>query len=91
MPDRKQDDAPTTDDLLLGILTLLADEREQRLMEPPSAQRTELLLSNAGLGNDVIGRVLDKNSDAVRMVIARARKSTPAKKLTSRTTTSKAK
>ncbi|MFC6157187.1 hypothetical protein [Kribbella jiaozuonensis] len=79
-----------TEELLLGILTLLADEREQRIKDSSSEPRTELLLSNAGLGNDVIARAVNKNPDAVRMVIARAKKSVPAKKATARKTTPKA-
>lgn len=71
---------PSTDDLLLGVLTLLADEREHRLKDASSAPRTELLLSNAGLSNELIARVLNKNPDAVRMMVARAKKSAPAKK-----------
>ena len=79
-------DTPTTDELLLGILTLLADDREQRVRQLPDAPRTELLLSAAGLSNEVIAKALGKNPNAVRMAVARANtpaaKKQPAKKTT---------
>lgn len=67
---------PAITDLLLGILVLLADDREHRVRDSPNKQRTELLLSAAGLNNDIIARAVGKNPNAVRMTIARASKST---------------
>lgn len=64
-----------TDDLLRAILTVLIDEREQRGAERPGQRRTELILADAGLPPATIAQLLGKNSDAVRMAIARARKS----------------
>jgi hypothetical protein len=91
MADKRQPEAPTTEDLLIGILTLLADDREQRVQNSPDALRTELLLDAAGLRPDLIARAVNKSPDAVRMMISRAKKSTPSKRASSRKTTAKAK
>ncbi|MEO6701019.1 MAG: helix-turn-helix transcriptional regulator [Jatrophihabitantaceae bacterium] len=86
MPVRRADgdDLPSTDELLLGILTLLADDREQRVRNSSDQPRTELLLSSAGLSNEFIARALGKNPNAVRMLISRAKEKSaaPAKKST---------
>ena len=77
-------DASGATELLLGILTLLADDRERRIRESKESNtspRTELLLSSAGLSNELIARALHKNVDAVRMAISRAKK--PTKKAAS--------
>lgn len=78
-------DASTTNELLLGILTLLADEREQRARQEPDSPRTELVLDAAGLSVEVIAKAVGKNPNAVRMTIARA-KAAAAKKQPARKT-----
>src|SRR5579859_1663900 len=68
-------------DLLLAIATILADGREQALVDHPEQVKTELLLANVGLSYGVIARILGKKPDAVRMTITRARAGqSPSKK-----------
>ena len=59
---------------LVGILAVLVDEREARLGEGYEARKTDVLLSEAGLSYDEIAALLNKNRDAVRMAVKRARK-----------------
>lgn len=59
---------------MMGILALLAAEREERLTDSGEAQRTEVILSNAGMTASEIGRVLGRSRDAVRMTITRAKR-----------------
>ena len=64
---------------LVGILAVLVDEREARLGEGYEVRKTEVLLSEAGLSYDEIAALLNKNKDAVRMAVSRARKPKKAK------------
>lgn len=57
---------------MIGILALLAAEREERIANT-DRMRTELLLANAGLPIREIARVLGKNYQAVQKVIWRDR------------------
>jgi hypothetical protein len=63
----------TQDAMLMGILALLADEREARVAGQAGVVKTELLLSDAGLSNATIARVLGKQQDAVRMAVTRGK------------------
>jgi DNA-directed RNA polymerase specialized sigma24 family protein len=65
------DDAPSTEPALLGILALLAADRAER--DPPPKLPTELVLDAAGLDYRLIAAITDKKPDAVRMKISRAR------------------
>ena len=56
---------------MLGVLALLIDEREQRIGNDKSAERTEVLLGRVGLSVDDIAAAMGKKRDAVRMMIAR--------------------
>lgn len=56
---------------MLGVLALLIDEREQRIGNDKSAERTEVLLARVGLSVDDIAAAMGKKPDAVRMMIAR--------------------
>ena len=59
------------DAAMLGVLALLIDEREQRIGNDKSAERTEVLLARVGLSVDDIAAAMGKKRDAVRMIIAR--------------------
>ncbi len=56
---------------MLGMVALLIDEREQRIGNDKSAERTEVLLARVGLSVDDIAAAMGKKRDAVRMMIAR--------------------
>ena len=56
---------------MLGVLALLIDEREQRIENDKSAERTEVLLARVGPSVDDIAAAMGKKRDAVRMMIAR--------------------
>ncbi len=62
--------------LALGVavasLALLIDAREARIGDEKDPEKTEVVLSRAGLSNDDIAAVTGKRPDAVRMAIARA-------------------
>lgn len=58
---------------MAGILALLADERENRTKDDKSAEKTEVLLANAGVPIDGIAAAVGKKRDAVRKTISRAR------------------
>lgn len=62
-------DAPAPDPALLGILTLLAAERDPKASPP-----TEVLLARAGLSYSVIAGIVDKTPGAVRKAASRADK-----------------
>ena len=73
----------STNELLLAILALLVNSREQMVADKPDQVRTEIVLANAGLSYGTIAQLLGKKSDAVRMMISRARASeakTPVKR-----------
>jgi hypothetical protein len=65
----------TTNDILLAILALLVNGREQSIPDKPDQVRTELVLANAGLSYATIAQLLGKKPDAVRMMISRAKAS----------------
>lgn len=58
---------------MVGILALLVDERESRTEDDKSAEKTEVLLANAGVPVDGIAAATGKKRDAVRMAIRRAK------------------
>jgi hypothetical protein len=60
-----------SDPALLAIAALLAADRSER--EPEPAIATEVVLSAAGLSNQLIANILGKKPDAVRMKINRAK------------------
>jgi hypothetical protein len=64
---------PSERDILLAILALLVDEREIRAAERPKQTKTELLLADAGLPLSTIATLLNKQTDAIRMSVTRAR------------------
>lgn len=64
-------ESSSTDPALLGILALLAADRAERRPEPEVP--TELVLDAAGLDHRLIGEILGKQPDAVRMKITRAK------------------
>lgn len=66
----------TADSALTGILALLVEEREERVMEQQDPKKIEVLLGEAGLTNEEIAEVTGKKPNAVRMAIQRATKST---------------
>jgi hypothetical protein len=68
---------PSERDVLLAILAILIDEREARAADRPKQSKTELLLADAGLPFGTIAILLNKQPDAVRMSIARARTREP--------------
>lgn len=65
------DDGPSTDPALLGLLALLVADRAER--DPPPDVSTELVLDSAGLDYRLIATIIGKNPDAVRMKISRAK------------------
>lgn len=67
--------------LLAALVALLADEREHDPVRT-SARKTEVLLADVGLHPSVIGPMLGKKPDTVRVAIRRARHAAaaPAKK-----------
>jgi hypothetical protein len=67
----------STESLLLALLTLQIDEREKSGVADDRL-KTELLLSKAGLTYQQIATMMNKNPDAVRMMLSRLTK--PAKK-----------
>ena len=70
---RVADQRVETDTILLAILAVLVDEREARAVDHPGQTKTEVLLSDAGLGAPTIAQLLNKQPAAVRMAISRAR------------------
>jgi DNA-directed RNA polymerase specialized sigma24 family protein len=67
----------TNEQVMAGILGLLAAEREDRLMQKdrPSAElrKTEVVLADIGLTPAQIGKVLGKKPNSVAKTISRAR------------------
>lgn len=57
---------------LLAILTLLVDTRERN--SDGQQEKTEVLLSNAGLTSPEIAKILRKKASAVQKAIQRSRK-----------------
>lgn len=64
--------------LLLAIVTLLVDQREQN--SDPDRAKTEVLLASAGLSYQQIAPMVNKKPDAVRMLIARSQAARPKAK-----------
>jgi DNA-directed RNA polymerase specialized sigma24 family protein len=58
---------------MVGILTLLIDEREERIKENKDARKTEILLADAGLPGPTIATLMGKKPDAVRKTLQRGR------------------
>jgi DNA-directed RNA polymerase specialized sigma24 family protein len=69
-----------TEELLLAIFALMADERNRTAATDSSLERTELVLANAGLDYRVIASLLGKNPNAVYMLLQRATQAEKAKK-----------
>lgn len=68
-----QDRGPgLTDSILLAILSLIAEKRDGGPAER-SQPKIEMVLTNAGLDVETIGRVLNKQPEAVRKAISRAK------------------
>lgn len=63
----------TTDQLLMGILALLVANREDATAEAKDRQKTEVILAAAGLSASTIAQMMNKNVDAVRKTLQRAR------------------
>lgn len=59
---------PEHDPVLLAILALLVERRPDN----PETPKIEVLLNRCGLSNEVIGQVLGKKGDTVRVALARA-------------------
>lgn len=74
------DSSLTTDTLLLGMLTLMIDDRERAVRSDPGQPKTEILLASAGLTYQQIAAMMNKSPDAVRMMLARLRKGSAGKK-----------
>ena len=66
-------DGLTTEQLLGGILAMLIVEREERGLDLNDRRKTEVVLGSAGLPPTEIARLLNKNVDAVRKTLQRAR------------------
>ena len=80
MSERPKNPVAAADSLLLGVVSLLAVEREERLTGKPLQVKTEVVLANAGLSIGQIANALGKNYDAVRMSIARAKEESAGKR-----------
>lgn len=65
--------------LLLALLTLQVEQRERNAAANPDQIKTEILLAGVGLTYQQIAAMMNKSPDAVRMMLARTRK-TDAKK-----------
>lgn len=67
----------TQEDALVGILALLAAERDERAASHPigssAIRKTELVLADAGIATPIIARLLNKKPNTVAKTIARAR------------------
>jgi hypothetical protein len=61
----------TADKALAGILALMVEEREHRLDVDKDAPKIEVLLARAGLSNEDIATVTDKNPNAIRVALQR--------------------
>lgn len=70
-------DAEPSDPVLVPILALLVEQREARSPKPEI--KIELLLNRCGVSNEVIGEILGKKPDSIRVALARASEG-PSKK-----------
>jgi DNA-directed RNA polymerase specialized sigma24 family protein len=59
--------------VLMGVLALLVDAREQRIENERDAVKTELVLARVGMSADDIAAAMGKNTGAVRKAISRAK------------------
>ena len=71
-------DGLTSEQAMVGILALLAADREDRTasrdrVSSEQARKTELVLADAGLTAAQIGRILGKKPNSVAKTISRAR------------------
>lgn len=66
-------DGSSTENVMLGILVLLADDRERRLSEPSDPPKTEVVLARAGLTAPEIAKLMGKTVDAVRKTLQRSK------------------
>ncbi|MEA3078313.1 MAG: hypothetical protein QOF60_3221 [Actinomycetota bacterium] len=57
----------------MGILALLVANREDATAEAKDRQKTEVILAAAGLSASTIAQMMNKNVDAVRKTLQRAR------------------
>lgn len=69
----------TTEALLRALVALAVDQREADLQKDSGRRKTEILLSDAGLGPSQIATLVGKKDGAVAKAIPRARKSGAAK------------
>jgi DNA-directed RNA polymerase specialized sigma24 family protein len=67
-------EGPGVEALLRAMLALMVDEREHRAIDRPDQAKTEVLLADAGLGAGDIAPLLNKQPNAVRMSLSRARR-----------------
>jgi DNA-directed RNA polymerase specialized sigma24 family protein len=61
-----------TDRIMLGILALLAADRDERV-EGSTPRRTEVILGDAGFSPREISQLLGKELEAVRSTVRRAK------------------
>lgn len=64
-------DSPDSAQVLLGILALLAADRDERV-EGATPRRTELILEEAGFSAREISQITGKNYESVRSTLRRA-------------------
>lgn len=69
-----QSEGLSVESLLLALLTLQIDERESKGLAENQI-KTEVLLSKVGLTYQQIATMMNKNPDAVRMMLKRQAKS----------------
>jgi DNA-directed RNA polymerase specialized sigma24 family protein len=69
----------TTETLLRALVALAVDQREADFQKDSGRRKTEILLSDAGLGPRQIATLVGKKEGAVAKAILRARKSGAAK------------
>lgn len=80
----------TLEAAMAGLLRLAVADREERIATDPNAEKTEVLLDEAGLTHGQITEATGKRADAVRMAISRAKAATaqkPAKAKSARAST----
>lgn len=73
--DRKSQDRIriTTGAAAAGILALLVDAREAKVKDDKEAEKTEVLLAQAGLSIDEIASLMGKKYDAIRVSLNRSK------------------
>jgi DNA-directed RNA polymerase specialized sigma24 family protein len=70
--ERRESDGATLDEsrIMLGVLALLAADRDERVEELPS-RRSELVLADAGFTAQEIAKLTGRNYEAVRSSLRR--------------------